>query len=112
MNKLKPISVGDNLLPLANNQEYELKQNIKDVLLNNCFSEVKTYNLVNKNILDKFNMFDLKDPIRIISNNSNREYFRCNLLDGMLRVYKYNDARKLDLHPIFEMQKIFTNSGK
>lgn len=112
MNKLKPISVGDNLLPLANNQEYDLKQNIKDVLLNNCFSEVKTYNLVNKNILDKFNMFDLKDPIRIISNNSNREYFRCNLLDGMLRVYKYNDARKLDLHPIFEMQKIFTNSGK
>lgn len=112
VNKLKPISVGDNLLPLADNQEYELKQKIKDVLLNNSFSEVKTYNLVNQNILSKFNMFNIKDPIKIMSNNSNREYFRCNLLDGMVRVYKYNDARKLDLHPIFEMQKLFSKSHK
>ncbi|MBQ0045824.1 MAG: phenylalanine--tRNA ligase subunit beta [Mycoplasma sp.] len=112
VNKLKPIAIGDNLLPLANNQEYDLKQAIKDILVNNCFSEVKTYNLVNKNILQKFNMFNIQNPIHIISNNSNREYFRCNLLDGMLKVYKYNDARKLDLCPIFEMQKLFNNTSK
>lgn len=112
MNKLKPISIGDNLLPLANNQEYELKHEIKDTLLNNYFSEVKTYNLVNESMLKKFNMFNAKNPIKIVCNNSNRAYFRCNLLDGMLRVYQYNDARKLDLHPIFEMQKLFTNTNK
>lgn len=112
MNKLQPVAIGDVLLPLANNKEYELKQAIRDVLINNYFNEVKTYNLVNENMLKKFNMFNAKDPIKVISNNSNRAYFRCNLLDGMLRVYKYNDARKLDLIPIFEMQKLFTNSDK
>lgn len=112
MNKLKPISISDNLLPFANNQEYELKQSIKDILINNYFNEVKTYNLVNENMLKRFNMFNATDPIKIISNNSNRAYFRYSLLDGLLRVYKYNDARKLDLHPIFEIQKLFTNSSK
>lgn len=112
VNKLQPISVGDNLLPIADNTEYELKQAIKDVLVNNCFSEVKTYNLINKNLLNKFNMFNIQNPIRILSNNSNREYFRCNLIDGMLKVYKYNDARKLDLCPIFEIQKLFNNTSK
>lgn len=112
MNKLKPIHVADNLLPIANNQDYEIKQQLKNILLNNYFNEVKTYNLTNKNNLDKFNLFGLKNPIKIQCNNSNREYFRLNLLDGMLKVYKYNDARKLSLHPIFEIQKIFTNNSK
>ncbi|MCQ2957140.1 MAG: hypothetical protein MJ233_04950 [Mycoplasmoidaceae bacterium] len=112
MNKLKSISVADNLLPIADNTEYEIKQNIKDILLNNYFSEVKTYNLTNKNNLSKFNIFKSSDPIKILCNNSNREFFRFNLLDAMLKVYKYNDARKLELHPIFEIQKLFTNKEK
>lgn len=112
VNKLKPISISDALLPIANNIDYELKQEIKSILLNNYFSEVKTYNLTNKNNLEKFNLYGYKNPIRIISNNSNREYFRLNILDGMLKVFKYNDARKLDLHPIFEFQKIFTTDNK
>ena len=112
VNKLKPIHVSDNLLPIANNQEYEIKQEIKNILLNNYFNEVKTYNLTNKNNLTKFNIFGLNNPIRIICNNSNREYLRLNLLDGMLKVYNYNAARKLPLHPIFEIQKIFTNNSK
>ncbi|MCQ3907887.1 MAG: hypothetical protein MJ219_04165 [Mycoplasmoidaceae bacterium] len=112
VNKLKPIHVADNLLPIANNQDYRIKQEIKDILLNNYFNEVKTYNLTNKNNLDMFNIFGLKNPIKIICNNSNREYFRMSLLHGLLKVYKYNDARKLGLHPIFEIQKIFTNTNK
>ncbi len=112
VNKLKPIAISDILLPLADNHEYELKQTIKNVLINNYFNEVKTYNLTHKNSIDKFNVFNLKDPIKIIVNNSNREYFRLSLFDKMLKIYKYNDARKLDLMPIFEMQKIFTNTDK
>lgn len=112
MNKLKPIAISDSLLPIANNVEYDLKQQTKDILINNYFSEVKTYNLINKNCLSKFNLFNYKDPLKIQCNNSNREYFRLNLIDGMLKVFKYNDARKLDLHPIFEIQKIFTSGSK
>ncbi|XQP55994.1 MAG: phenylalanine--tRNA ligase subunit beta [Mycoplasmoidaceae bacterium] len=112
MNKLKPIQVSDNLIPIANNKEYEIKEDIKDILTGNYFNEVKTYNLINKAYLNKFNLFGLKNPIKIISNNTNREYFRLGLLDNMLKVYKYNDARKLPLCPIFEIQKIFTNNSK
>jgi len=112
INRLKPISIEDKLLPIANNTEYNLKQSIKDVLINNYFSEVKTYNLTNQSNLNKFNIFDIKDPIKIQCNNANREYFRLSLIDNMLKVYQYNDARKLDLFPIFEIQKLFNNTGK
>lgn len=112
MNKLKPIAIDDNLLPIADNREYELKQAIKDLLLNNYFTEVKTYNLTNKNSVNKFNLFGYDKPVKIMSSNLNREYFRLNLMDGMLKIYKYNDARKLDLQPIFELQKVFTQDSK
>ncbi|MCQ2747942.1 MAG: hypothetical protein MJ223_01570 [Mycoplasmoidaceae bacterium] len=112
VNKLNPVAIADNLLPVANNTEYDLKQQIKDLFINNYFTEVKTYNLTNKSNLDKFNIFDKKNPIRILSNNSNREFFRLSLIDNMLKVYQYNDARKLSLRPIFEIQKLFTNDQK
>ncbi len=112
LNKLKPISVEDKLLPVEENTEYELKQQVKEVLINNYFSEVKTYNLTNQSNLNKFNLFNVKDPVKILCNNSNREYFRTNLIDNMLKVYKYNDARKLELIPIFEIQNLFSNSSK
>lgn len=112
VNRLKPISISDKLLPITNNTDYKLKQGVKDILLSNYFNEVKTYNLTNKTNLGKFNLFNLNNAIKILANNSNREYFRVSLLDGMLKTYKYNDARKLDLIPIFELQRIFTNDSK
>lgn len=112
LNKLKSISVEDKLLPVEDNTEYDLKQELKNVLINNYFSEVKTYNLTNKDNLNKLNLFNVNDPIKVLCNNSNREYFRTNLIDNMLKVYKYNDARKLSLIPVFEIQNIFSNSKK
>lgn len=112
VNMLQPIAINDKLLPLQNNDEYDIKQKIKDVLFNNYFYEVKTYNLINKKKIDKFNIFDLSNPLKIKTSNSNREYFRLSLIDNMLNVYQYNNARKLDLIPIFEIQNIFTNDVK
>lgn len=110
INLLKPIAIEDKLLPIASNKEYELKSQIKDLLINNYFSEVKTYNLTHKKNLNKFNLFNVQNALQIQCNNSNREFFRTNLIDNMLKVYQYNDARKLDLIPIFEIQKLFSNS--
>lgn len=112
INQLKSIEVEDKLLPIQSNLEYDLRQEIKDVMLNNYFNEVKTYNLTNKDNLNKFNLFKIDNPIKIICNNTNREYFRTNLIDNMLKVFKYNDARKLELIPIFETQALFTNTSK
>lgn len=112
LNKLQPIAIEDKLIPIEPNTEHNLKSSLKNILLNNYFSEVKTYNLTNQSNLNKFNLFKLTNPIKIQCNNSNREYFRTNLIDGMLKVYKYNDARKITLLPIFEIQNIFTNSIK
>jgi len=112
INNLKPIEIEDKLLPLANNTEYDLRQELKNILLNNGISEVKTYNLTNKDNLNKFNLFGIKDHIKIQCNNANREYFRSSLIDNMLKVYQYNAARKLDLMAIFEIQKLFSDSKK
>lgn len=112
INKLQPISISDNLLPFADNTEYNLKQELKELLVTNGLCEVKTYNLTNKSNLDKFNFFKLNNPVKILCNNSNREYFRLSLIDNMLKAYQYNNARKLDLLPIFEIQNIFTNDLK
>jgi len=112
INNLQPIAITDNLLPLADNTEYELLQALKNIIVNNFINEVKTYNLTNKANLDKFNFFGIKDHIKIQCNNANREYFRSSLIDNMLKVYQYNAARKLDLMPIFEIQKLFSNSKK
>ena len=105
VNKLQPITITDKLLPLQVNTEYDIK-------LKNYFYEVKTYNLTNKKKIDKFNIFDLSNPLKIKTTNLNREYFRLSLIDNMLNVFQYNNARKLDLIPIFEIQNIFANNFK
>lgn len=112
VNKLQTIAINDELLPLQDNTEYDIKQKIKDVLLNNYFYEVKTYNLTSKDKINKFNIFDLSSPLEIQTYNLNRKYFRLSLIDHMLKVYQYNNARKLDLMPIFEIQNIFTTNLK
>ena len=59
INKLSLISIADNLLPIEENVEWNLKQQMKSLLLNNHFFEIKIYNLINKNKLPLFNLFFL-----------------------------------------------------
>ncbi|GMO13513.1 MAG: phenylalanine--tRNA ligase subunit beta [Mycoplasmoidaceae bacterium] len=93
--------------------EYYFINRIWNVLTNNYFFETKSYNMTSKQNVDKFNVFGYDDNVDILSpNNSNREVMRNNLIHSMLNVYKYNLARKNELVPIFETQKIYQNAKK
>lgn len=107
IDSLEPVAIDDHLLPLADNHLYETKQVIHQVLLNNCFNEVKTYNLVNQEVLKQFNLFNLREPYLIQTSNSNRQCLRNNLLPSLLNVYKYNASLKHKLVPIYELQQIY-----
>lgn len=107
IDSLEPVAINDHLLPLASNHTYETKQLIHQTMLNNYFNEVKTYNLVNQEVLKQFNLFNLKKPYLIQTSNSNRQCMRNNLLPGLLNVYKYNASLKHKLVPIYELQQIY-----
>ncbi|MDE6476640.1 MAG: hypothetical protein K2L48_00280 [Mycoplasmoidaceae bacterium] len=74
----------------------------------NYFTETRSYNLVNKQSLDQFNVFHLTDSVKIANPlNSNHEYMRSNLIESLLDVYQFNLSYKNNLQPIFEIQKIY-----
>lgn len=106
IDSLLPQPIVDNLIPINENNEFNYYLKIGDILTNNYFNEVRTYNLTNENNLKKFNIFNLTKPIKIITNNSNRQYLRNNLIDNMLKIYQYNLSKKHELLPIYERQII------
>ncbi|MBQ7749319.1 hypothetical protein IJR75_01825 [bacterium] len=106
INNLLPQPITDNLIPINENIEYNCYLKITNVLINNYFNEVHTYNLTSKNNLKKFNIFNLAKPIKILTSNTNRQYLRNNLIDNMLNVYRYNFSKKHELLPIYEIQTI------
>jgi phenylalanyl-tRNA synthetase beta subunit len=83
-----------------------------NILSNNYFYEVQTHNLVDSVSINKFNLFNYKENIKIISSNQSRQWFRNNLIDAMLKIYSYNVKRKIELLPIYEYQKIYQLNSK
>jgi phenylalanyl-tRNA synthetase beta subunit len=76
----------------------------------NYFSEVKNYNTISEENLVKFNVFNYKENVKVVSaNNINRQYLRNNSIYSMLMNYKKNVSYKNDLLPIYEIQKIYQN---
>lgn len=101
----------EGLIAKNEKDEYLLEKNIKNVLINNCFNEVKTYNLVPKDSLNNFNIFRNNDCYLVAnSNNNQREVLRFSLIDALLNVYSNNNKRKTLLVPIFELQTIYAKS--
>lgn len=103
---LSPQPIIDNLIPINKNNEYNYYLKISNILTSNYFNEVHTYNLTSESDLKKFNIFNLSEPIKIITNNSNRQYLRNNLINNMLKIYQYNHSKKHELLPIYEKQEI------
>jgi phenylalanyl-tRNA synthetase beta chain len=92
------------------NLTHELIVKLKQMLLTNHISEVKTYNLTNKNNLNKFNVFNYTKFVDIKNvNNLDRAFLRSNLIERMLKIYQLNNSYKTELQPIFEVQKIYSD---
>ena len=80
-------------------------------LLNYChIYEAKTYNLTSKQEVDKFNMFNLT-PVYKVEPCSNlaHEYLRLSTINELIKVLAYNANHKVQLQPIFELQKIYAD---
>ena len=112
IDNLPPRPISDNLIPINENNEFNYYLKVANVLTNNYFNEVRTYNLTSGNDLKKINIFNLNNPIKIMTNNSNREYLRNNLIDNMLKIYQYNFSKKHELLPIYEKQTIHDKNSE
>jgi phenylalanyl-tRNA synthetase beta chain len=94
------------------NSDYNLLSKLKNLLNNNYFSEVKTYNLTDETHLNEMNVFKYTNFVKIENaHNASRTYLRTNLINELLEVYRLNDSYKTKLEPIFEIQKIYTNEA-
>jgi phenylalanyl-tRNA synthetase beta chain len=92
--------------------EFYFINKIKELLTNNYFNECKTLNTTGESNLNKMNLFDI-EAINIASASmDSRKFLRTNLLNSLLNVYSYNLKYKNNLEPIFEMQKIYSRTGK
>lgn len=107
INNLKSQPISEVCLPIIKNSENKAINLLKILLLDNYFNEVKTYNLISKKELENFNLFDYTSEFEVNTSNSNRQFLRKNLIDKLLKVYKYNFSYKNNLIPIFELQKIY-----
>lgn len=110
INEIPTLPIYETLGNKYDNESHNLINKLKQCLISNNFNEVKTYNLTNKNNLDKFNVFNYTKFIAIKeSNNVDRSFLRTNLIERMLKTYQFNLSYKNELLPIFEIQKIYSS---
>lgn len=88
--------------------DFNKYQLIIEYLINKGLYETKTYNLTNKESVDKFNWFVENDNVIEISNyqSKNHSVLRKNIVHQLLEVIKNNIKHNRDLLNIFEIQKI------
>ncbi len=101
-----PIAYEINTFKLTN--DFNKYQLIIEYLINKGLYETKTYNLTNKESVDKFNWFVENDNVIEISNyqSKNHSVLRKNIVHQLLEVIKNNIKHNRDLLNIFEIQKI------
>lgn len=110
INEIPTSPIYESLGCKCQDREFELIAKLKQWLTSNHFFEVKTYNLVNKSKLNKFNLFNYTKFTEIKNaNNVDRSFLRTNLIESMLKVYQYNVSYKTELLPIFEIQEIYND---
>lgn len=108
IDKIKGSPIKTEIILNDSNIEFNKIDEIKKLMNSNYFIETKSYNLVNKQSLDLFNVFHVSDSTKIANPlNSNHEYMRSNLIESLLDVYQFNLSYKNNLQPIFEIQKIY-----
>ena len=95
------------------NDEFYFLTGLRKIMVENYLTETKTYNLVSKESVERWNVFNLKPMYEInpCSNNEHR-FMRLSLIDNMIKVMEYNMNHKNPLLPIFELQKIYNKTNE
>ncbi len=91
-----------------NKDEFYYLTKLRQIMVNNFFVETKTYNLVSKESVERWNVFNTKTMYELHPcSNYEHRFMKLSLLDNMIKVIEYNLNRKNSLYPIFELQKIY-----
>lgn len=87
---------------------YKIKDKIYGILTGLGFNEVITYSLVGRNLLEKVNLFEEKEWIKIFNPLSKeQEFLRPALIASVLEVVSYNFKHQIENLKIFEWGKIY-----
>ena len=110
--EIQPIKLDINVTQPPKDEFYFLT-GLRKIMIENYLTETKTYNLVSKESIERWNVFNLKPMYEInpCSNNEHR-FMRLSLIDNMIKVMEYNMNRKNSLLPIFELQKIYNQTNE
>lgn len=94
------------------NKEQKIKKNIKEVLVNNGFSEIYTYGFVSKNDLEKSNIDEeIKKYAITIINPLSEEYklMRPSTIPSMLQTLATNYNKKNEATKLFDISRNYKN---
>ncbi|MDE7075178.1 MAG: phenylalanine--tRNA ligase subunit beta, partial [Malacoplasma sp.] len=105
VNKLPGSPILDSIIDFNFDYFEENRVFLQKYFINKGFSLVKSFNLTSSDNNKKFNLFKVKNPIKIINPISKeREFFRNNLIQQHLEIISNNYARKNSMINIFEIQ--------
>lgn len=88
--------------------KYDKINEVINLLTNLQFTNVVTKNLCSLEDAESFNYFGYQGPLKLNSQQK-RSYLRLSLTHNLLKILQENHNMKINLMPIFEIQKIYSN---
>lgn len=92
----------------SKNLNHKLKKNVESYLYGNAFNNTKTYSLVSEETSNKWNLFDIKHPIKLMSPLSKlRETYRLSVIPSLLEVMSSNYNKGNKNIKLFEFADVY-----
>ncbi|WP_031543092.1 phenylalanine--tRNA ligase subunit beta [Mesoplasma photuris] len=95
----------------SKNTNQKLQTKLTDYLIGKGFNNVKTYSLIEKDEVEKWNLFNIDEPISLMSPLSKiRETYRTNLAKSLVDVAIYNSSVDNKHVQLFEIADIYAKN--
>jgi len=95
------------------NIEFDLQKKLTSYLIGMGMNNVKTYSLVSKVTNDTWNLFNLKQPVKLMSPlSANHEQYRLSLSKSIIDVISYNTAKGNKHLEVFEVGDVYYEGQK
>ncbi|QGS52165.1 phenylalanine--tRNA ligase subunit beta [Spiroplasma tabanidicola] len=92
--------------------ENKLLKQLENYLIDNGFNNIKTYSLMNKKVVERWDLFNLKDPIDLMSPLSNlRESYRLSIAQSAIEIANLNSSRGNKNLKLYEIADVYNLKG-
>ncbi|AKU79476.1 phenylalanine--tRNA ligase subunit beta [Spiroplasma turonicum] len=106
--KIKPIAPNIISSPSKKDLNNRIKNQVESFLYGQGFNNIKTYSLISSDMNDKWNLFKINDPIKLLSPLSKfKDTFRTNLSWSIIDVASFNASRGNKDLKIYEYADIY-----